>query len=489
VASSLSDHPNSSTSHLLCKATFATLTQQFKSASFRLCALIMWEEHDSDLESVDYNASTPQSQAESDQPSHQKKKRKAWGQPIPEFEKIIGPRKRAKTEAEKTQRAHERTLRNRRAAAHSRDKKQAQFAAMETENQKLREQLAEYQARFGALADNPAASSAPLNSQIPPININSYPTPPAHSPFHQDLSAADLAVSPPTISVSGPVLSQDAPDFPQSEVSPTLAPTLQLDPNPIQEDVLYQQQILSTAMPSGLPDAAQYSAAVLLDQQCQASVESTSLIRRSEMNHSFNLNFQIINLTILMTIFENFSSSMLTPLYQIFRTLAGDFSMHLVKPEVLDQHFQLIHCLIMSPMKGTARPVFRMKLLSRLLACNPITARLITVAADRALQRQVSEGSSLDDPQSCRKWASLLTMRWTIKWLEKEHARYREARRVKSSLGETTDLNPRDMGRERTGHQGVDYRAVERSSWRWDSVELPETLGSQEVLSTEQVAH
>jgi transcriptional activator HAC1 len=454
----------------------------------------MWEEHDSedqDFESIDNNAPTPQSQAESDQPAPQRKKRKAWGQPIPEFEKIIGPRKRAKTEAEKTQRAHERTLRNRRAAAQSRDKKQAQFALMEIENQKLRQQLAEYQARFGDLSNSSSAGSDLLNPQLPSTNLHSYPTPSSDATFHQDFSAADLAASPPTISISGPVLSQDGSGFPQTEMSPTLAPTLHLDPNPVQEDILYHQQIPSSDMTGDLPDATQYSAAVLLDQQCQASVESARRIQRSELNTSFNLNFQLINLTILMTIFENFSSSMLTPMYQIFRALAGDFSMHSIKPEVLDHHFQLIHCLIMSPMKRTARPVFRMKLLSRLLACNPITARLITVAADRALQRQVTEGSSLGDPEGCRRWASLLTLRWTIKWLEKEHARYREARRVGSSLVDSSDFDPPHMGmsERETGHQGVDYRAVERSSWRWESVELPELLKSCDVMSTEQAAH
>jgi transcriptional activator HAC1 len=441
-----------------------------------------------DDESFDYDVATPQSTAESEEPVPQKKKRKAWGQPIPEFEKIIGPRKRAKTEAEKTQRAHERTLRNRRAAAQSRDKKQAQFAAMEIENQTLREQLAQYQARFGTLADT-TATTAPVNQQIPPADVNSYPTPSSSDmTFHQEFPENNFTSTITSTSISGPVLSQDIPVIPQPEVSPTLAPTLQLDPNPVQDDLLYPQ-VPSPVMSGELPDATQYSAAVLLDPQCQASVEFTGLIRRLDMTNSFNLNFQLINLTILMTIFENFSNSMLTPMYQIFRTLAGDFSMHSAKPEVLDQHFQLIHCLIMSPMKGTARPVFRMKLLSRLLACNPITARLITVAADRALQRQVTEGPSLEDPESCRKWASLLTLRWTIKWLEKEHARYREACRHGSSLVGSRDLDSQSKDGDGLVHQGVDYRAVERSSWRWDSEAYSELMGSFDALSAEQLAH
>lgn len=451
----------------------------------------MATEHDSeahDYDSVDYDVFTPQSQADSDHTLPSKKKRKAWGQPIPEFEKIIGPRKRAKTDAEKTQRAHERTLRNRRAAAHSRDKKQAQFAAMEIENQELREQVAQYQARFGALSDKTPASSALVDPIISSSTLNSYPTPSSDSTFQQDFPMTDLATPARTISITGPSLSQDMPDFSQPQLSPTIAPTLHLDPSLIPENLLYHH-LPSSAMAGDLPDATQYSAAVLMDPQCHASVESTSLIPRSESNSSFHLHFQLVNLTILMTIFENFSSSMLTPMYQIFRTLAGDFSMHSIRPEALDQHFQLIHCLIMSPMKGTARPVFRMKLLSRLLACNPITARLIKVAADRALQRQVAEGSNFEDSESCHKWASLLTLRWTIRWLEKEHARYREARRAGNSVEPTPEFTTQTQSTTGIGHQGVDYRAVERSLWRWNSVESLEGFGSGDVLGSEQVAH
>lgn len=50
-------------------------------------------------------------------------------------------------------------------------------------------------------------------------------------------------------------------------------------------------------------------------------------------------------------------------------------------------------------------------------------------------------------------------------------------------------FNPPSIGTYGLGHQGVDYRSVERNSWRWDAVELPELLGPSGVLSSEQVAH
>jgi transcriptional activator HAC1 len=443
----------------------------------------MWPEQQSDgqdLDSIDLEGSSPQSQAASDDDSPPKRKRKAWGQPIPDFEKLIGPRKRAKTEAEKTQRAHERTLRNRRAAAQSRDKKQAQFAAMEIENQNLRDQLAQYQARFGTLSKDFPTRPTTADQQDCSSTLASHPNASPESSYISDLSA-DATSSTSTLTISGSMTPHSIPISSTSEVSPTLGPTLQLNSIPVHDDLMCHQ-VTSPIMAGDIPDATQYSAAVLLDQQCQASTISSSLIRRPQTDNSFHLRFQMIQLTIMMTIFETFSSSMLTPMYQIFRTLVGDFWTHSVKSEELDQHFQLIHCLITSPMKGTARPVFRMKLLSRLLACNPITARHITVAADRALQRLATEKSILETAEGSHKWASLLTLRWTIKWLEREHARYRQCRRATSSPTDAINLHPELMGGNERRHRGIDYGAVERSRGRWDGI-------PDQVLSSEMVAH
>jgi hypothetical protein len=65
----------------------------------------------------------------SDQP--QKKKRKAWGQPVPEIKQILPPRKRAKTAKAKEQRKNERILRIRRAADRSRQRQKAAVAELE----------------------------------------------------------------------------------------------------------------------------------------------------------------------------------------------------------------------------------------------------------------------------------------------------------------------------------------------------------------------
>ncbi|KAH8195298.1 hypothetical protein TruAng_010521 [Truncatella angustata] len=65
------------------------------------------------------------------------KKRKSWGQVLPEPKTNLPPRKRAKTEDEKEQRRVERVLRNRRAAQSSRERKRQEVEALEKRNQEL----------------------------------------------------------------------------------------------------------------------------------------------------------------------------------------------------------------------------------------------------------------------------------------------------------------------------------------------------------------
>ncbi|KFA63340.1 hypothetical protein S40285_01792 [Stachybotrys chlorohalonatus IBT 40285] len=67
----------------------------------------------------------------------QTKKRKSWGQVLPEPKTNLPPRKRAKTDDEKEQRRVERVLRNRRAAQSSRERKRLEVEALEKRNRDL----------------------------------------------------------------------------------------------------------------------------------------------------------------------------------------------------------------------------------------------------------------------------------------------------------------------------------------------------------------
>jgi transcriptional activator HAC1 len=107
------------------------------------------------------------------------KKRKSWGQVLPEPKTNLPPRKRAKTEDEKEQRRVERVLRNRRAAQSSRERKRKEVEALEDRNrvlekalaksEKLRElmaqQLAVYQRKEGSLPKSVTLSQELFSSQ------------------------------------------------------------------------------------------------------------------------------------------------------------------------------------------------------------------------------------------------------------------------------------------------------------------------------------
>lgn len=68
-----------------------------------------------------------------------KKKRKSWGQVLPEPTTTLPPRKRAKTEEEKAQRKYERVQRNRQAAHMSRMRKQEEMDQLHSQNNKLQQ--------------------------------------------------------------------------------------------------------------------------------------------------------------------------------------------------------------------------------------------------------------------------------------------------------------------------------------------------------------
>lgn len=74
------------------------------------------------------------------------KKRKSWGQVLPEPKTNLPPRKRAKTEDEKEQRRIERVKRNRLAAHNSRERKRQEVENLQAEKNKVEEKCRQYEA-------------------------------------------------------------------------------------------------------------------------------------------------------------------------------------------------------------------------------------------------------------------------------------------------------------------------------------------------------
>ncbi|RFU25967.1 hypothetical protein B7463_g10365, partial [Scytalidium lignicola] len=85
-----------------------------------------------------FGSNQPSPEVESPTPEKKPtKKRKSWGQQLPEPKTNLPPRKRAKTEDEKEQRRVERVLRNRRAAQSSRERKRLEVEALEAEKRRV----------------------------------------------------------------------------------------------------------------------------------------------------------------------------------------------------------------------------------------------------------------------------------------------------------------------------------------------------------------
>ncbi|KAF2205622.1 hypothetical protein GQ43DRAFT_286743 [Delitschia confertaspora ATCC 74209] len=80
------------------------------------------------------------------------KKRKSWGQVLPEPKTNLPPRKRAKTEDEKEQRRIERVKRNRLAAHNSRERKRQEVEQLQAEKDKLERDLREAREAMARMA-------------------------------------------------------------------------------------------------------------------------------------------------------------------------------------------------------------------------------------------------------------------------------------------------------------------------------------------------
>ena len=80
----------------------------------------------------------------------------------------------------------------------------------------------------------------------------------------------------------------------------------------------------------------------------------------------------------------------------------------------------------------------------------------------------VDDEAILDGPEGRQQWASLLALRWVTQRLEREHQRYR----LVIDGPRCSDLPVPEVVRQMgliNKMDGVDYRAVEKSLWRWRS--------------------
>lgn len=261
--------------------------------------------------------------------------------------------------------------------------------------------------------------------------------------------------------------------------SPTLTPTLfkQEREELTMERIPFptpSTEYSPTLKPSTLAeasDATQHPAAVLCDLQCPSLASKELEVRSLSSTSMSSLQLQMTLRLLFLTMTSVAYSTVTRPLSQILHSLKTGLPLAFSTEEIF-QHFPLILWLIstpsLSPSKASTRPVFRMKLLTRLLACSPALARPLRDATGRALQLAVSEQfspqtGSADAPEGRPRWESLLTMVWAIDRLNQSQSPRRTV--MKS-------------GRRRSYGKRINQRST-RSSWSSNMGTLPSLLGKE----------
>ena len=240
-------------------------------------------------------------------PSSEKKtkKRKSWGQVLPEPKTNLPPRKRAKTEDEKEQRRVERVLRNRRAAQSSRERKRLEVEALEKRNEELEAMLRDAQ-----------KTNLMMFQQLQALRQDSGLST-AANPLLDSSRDATIALSQELFS------SQDAnPTVNPASLSPDLVPVPDAsEPNQAAET--------ETEEPSApFPDVTQHPAEVLSDLPCHMLAEVMPCAPQTSSPSmqpllAFLAFFQMIS---------NSASAILSvcqrPLMQIAMSSKAGFSLH-----------------------------------------------------------------------------------------------------------------------------------------------------------------
>ncbi|KAG5936874.1 hypothetical protein E4U53_000134 [Claviceps sorghi] len=352
----------------------------------------------------------------------QAKKRKSWGQVLPEPKTNLPPRKRAKTEDEKEQRRVERVLRNRRAAQSSRERKRLEVEALEIRNQELETLLADAQKANLILVEElnrvrrDSGVATPASSPLNPL----YETPLALS---QELFSSHDGHNTPNDSAI--LLDQ----LIKSTANPTVNPaSLSPELTPVPDEPKTESQVKSEPSEdasSTFPDLAQHPAEMLFDLQCHKSGTSPKSFLGSRTAISpllvWTLQFRwmVLSASAILTACQR-------PLTQIAMSLKAGFSL-LPSPQLLTT---IIWLVTLPPASRISRPsssstwttssatrrtmsyptlwqratmplrttassprstTLRFKSLMNILACSPNLARPLLDATMEAL-RLVSEG-------------------------------------------------------------------------------------------------
>jgi transcriptional activator HAC1 len=426
----------------------------------------------------------------------QVKKRKSWGQQLPEPKTNLPPRyildnkftivdysanplsrKRAKTEDEKEQRRVERVLRNRRAAQSSRERKRQEVEALEAEkrqierrNQDLEMRLAHMEEQYLHVRQQLEQVTGNKMIVFGSSSVVSTPSQELHqasSPvtFSQELFSSRDSNGPATISRPSISETQSPQTVNPASLSPEIRPVVE-----------------STNACSS--DMTQHPAAMLCDLQCQSEEQRPWMNSRTPTTLAIS---QILVMTTFLNMISATTSTILSPLSQIITSLRTGSSL-----SPTTSILTLIIWLVTTTAALTTstlmtfsttttslrrRLSLRIRLLRRLLACSPNLARPLmdaTVVAMRSASEQQLTHDCLSGVDASVRHVgasspsveSLMTLLWAIHVIEKEREQKEKAPKldaateVRQACGELDELfRPRNITQN-----GVSYLSGERAT-------------------------
>ena len=217
------------------------------------------------------------------------KKRKSWGQVLPEPKTNLPPRKRAKTEDEKEQRRIERVKRNRLAAHNSRERKRQEVEQLQSEKEALERSMKAMREQMNRMAAELKAFRKRHPNSLPESDITA-------SIEDYDILQSDT-ICPRQASFPSPE-SMDSMDTPRESSSQPSTPAYS------------ETAAIET-------DQTQHPAAMLCDLQCQSVSPRLSTTSPSPFQISMTFlilfNLQISMMRILSTTFSTLASSLTLP--------------------------------------------------------------------------------------------------------------------------------------------------------------------------------
>jgi len=375
------------------------------------------------------------------------KKRKSWGQQLPEPKTNLPPRKRAKTEDEKEQRRVERVLRNRRAAQSSRERKRLEVEALDAVKQQLERRVKDMELQLANERTKRLEAERELELERA-ANGKNMTVFRGSSPAHSEHSFRQ-APSPVTLSQEL-FSSRDARPSISTQFSVESETTVQTV-NPASLSPEIRPVTESNASSS---DMTQHPAAMLCDLQCQSEEQRPWVSTTgSHQMMAYIMAIALFNTTMAASL------TLLNPLIQICTSLRTGSSL-LPTPSILTLIIWLttttaplttsISTISSTTTKTTSpRPMLslRIRLLNQLLSCSPQLARplmdatmaAMRLASEQQLARDCLTGvgsSDRLDGRNSPSLESLMTLLWATQIFEKKSKNEQVGRQTYRELDE-----------------------------------------------------